>query len=228
MKRRYFLKRIMAKNKMPHPIFVKKSLSFAQFAQIWHANLIGSIVSSMEPNETVAFSPRKVNDLVLAFTSLFSKEKGFVVKFVCEDGSTIVMKFQPNLNKSGGCDGMLLTVLFLDGKGHSKKIVSLPVKITIKAKCGLELRLLRDNELLVWFFYTPRLYTPMMGLFDMDNFHIMTVTFYEEPDVIHVLQNTKTLVSKPTKRPAVCELEQLFAKNPKKSDGSFSKPMKIL
>jgi hypothetical protein len=141
----------MAKNKMPHPIFVKKSLSFAQFAQIWHANLIGSMVSSMEPNETVAFSPRKVNDLVLAFTSLFSKEKGFVVKFVCEDGSTIVMKFQPNLNKSGGCDGMLLTVLFLDGKGHSKKIVSLPVKITIKAKCGLELRLLRDNELLVWF-----------------------------------------------------------------------------
>ena len=229
MKRREFFKRMgaMANNQIHHPIFFKKSLFFAQFAQIWRANLIGSMVSSMRKNETVPFSPTKVKVNIELFTSLFSSEKDFTVKFECENGSTIVMKFQPN--KSDGCDGMLLTVLFLDGKGHSKKIESLPVKM-IQPKCGVELRLHHDNELLFWFFYTQRLYTPrmLMGLFGMDNFRITTVTFYKEPDVMYVLQNPKTLVSKPTKRPAGYILQQSFAKIPKESDGSFSKPMNIL
>ena len=223
MTRRDFFKRKWraVNSQMNHPILFNKRLFFAQFAQIWRANLIGSMVSCMRKNETVPFSPKEVKVNIELFTSLFTRKSFFLVKIECEDGSTIVMKFQPN--KSGSCDGMLLTVLFLDGKGHSKKIESLPVKLTNNPKCGLELRLLRDNDLLVWFFYTQQLYIPRMltGLFGMDNFRITTVTFYKEPDVIHVLQNTKTLVSKPTKRPAVCELEQLFAKNLKKSDGSF-------
>jgi len=195
MKRRDFFKRMraMANNQIHHPIFLTKSLVFAQFAQIWRANLIGSMVSKMEKNYTVPFNPTKKNVLVLTFTSLFLKKKGFVVKFACEDGSTIVMKFQPNLNKScscdGGCDGMLLTVLFLNVNGYSKKIESLPVQIKIEPKYGVELILHHNDDLLIWFFYTQRLYTRamLMGLFGMDNFRITTVTFYKEPDVMELV-----------------------------------------
>ena len=102
----------------------------------------------------------------------------------------------------------------------------------------VELILHHNDDLLIWFFYTQRLYTRgmLMGLFGMDNFRITTVTFYKDPDVIELVpshlvpshpdvmkvsQNPQTLVSKPTKRTAVRGLEQFFTKIPKKSDGSF-------